>query len=323
MDASQKKIDKRFVLSDSGVNCYGFRLLTNGYQLGEFQKNPIGYFMHNRDEGVMLRWDDIKIEGDTITGTPIINLNNPRGTQTATEIESGFLNAASVGHIVVLEYSTDPKDMLPNQKGPTVTKWYNRECSIVDIPGNYNSLCKLFDADDKEINLADFNNQIKNLLTMENTVSPEMIQELNLAAGATPDVAMQAIKDLKAKAARVDDLETQVTDLKAGATASAVKTILDGAQSEGRVTVPVRKELEKQYADKPEDLKALVATFPKASYPLDKVTVAADKQGKQYQALADKTYDELMSSGEMATVKEKYPELYAEKFESKFDKKPE
>ena len=151
-----KKLDKEYVLSDSSVNEYGFRLLTEGYQLHEFQKNPIGYYMHRREDGVVLKWSDISITGDTITGRPVINLSNGRGAQTCQEAENGFLNAASMGHIVVLEYATDPALMLPGQTGPTITKWYNKECSLVDIPGNNNALVRLYDAQENEISLAGF-----------------------------------------------------------------------------------------------------------------------------------------------------------------------
>jgi hypothetical protein len=138
-----KKIDKSYLLSDSSVNCYGFRLLTSGYQLPEFLKNPIGYYMHERDKGILVKWENLEIDGDKIIGKPVINLANPRGQQTVDEIESGFLTAASIGHIVVLETSDDPALMLPGQTGSTVTKWYNRECSLVDIPGNFNAYCLL------------------------------------------------------------------------------------------------------------------------------------------------------------------------------------
>ncbi len=140
---ASKQINKKFVLSDSTVNEYGFRLLSSGYQLGEFQKNPIGYYMHQRDGGVVVKWCDMCMDDDQITAYPEINLSNTRGQQTADEVENGFLNAASVGHIVVLEYSNDPELMLPGQTGPTITKWYNKECSLVDIPGNYNALTQL------------------------------------------------------------------------------------------------------------------------------------------------------------------------------------
>src|SRR4051812_37015526 len=150
-----KKTDRQYVLSDSSVNEYGFRLLTSGYQLTTFQKNPIGYYMHRREDGIALKWDDLHIEDDTITGVPVINLSNARGEQTCDEAENGFLNAASMGHIVVVEYSTDPELMLPGQTGPTITKWYNKECSLVDIPGNCNALTKLYDAQENELNLLD------------------------------------------------------------------------------------------------------------------------------------------------------------------------
>jgi hypothetical protein len=97
------------------------------------------------------------VNGDVITGKPVINLMNGRGEQTWSEVENGFLNAASVGHIVVLEYSMERELMLPGQTGPTITKWYNKECSLVDIPGNCNALTKLYDAQENELNLMDMN----------------------------------------------------------------------------------------------------------------------------------------------------------------------
>jgi hypothetical protein len=155
-----KKINKEFVLSDSSVNLYGFRLLTSGYLLSEFAKNPIGYYMHQREDGVVVRWEELAIKDDSIIAKPVINTYNKRGQQTIEEIESGFLNAASVGSIVVLESTDDSKLKLQGQTGPTITKWYNKECSIVDIPGNSNALV-LYDKKGDIIDLKNFtvNNQ--------------------------------------------------------------------------------------------------------------------------------------------------------------------
>lgn len=149
------KVDKDFVLSDSSVNCYGFRLLTSGYQLNEFAKNPIGYRMHDRDAGVAVRWDNLRIDGDKILGRPVINLSNSQGQQNLDEVINGFMNAASMGHFVVIEASEDEALKLPGQTGPTITKWYNRECSLVDVPGNFNALV-LYDKSGNEINLSTF-----------------------------------------------------------------------------------------------------------------------------------------------------------------------
>lgn len=156
----EKKIDKDFILGDSSVNSYGFRMLTSGYMIEEFKKNPIGFFMHadgefGRNEGVLVRWDELRIEGDSIKAKPSINLEHKRGQRTVNEVNSGFLNGASFGQIVAVEISEDKSLMLPGQTGPTVTKWYNRECSLVDMPSNKSSVI-LYNKDGQLINLTDF-----------------------------------------------------------------------------------------------------------------------------------------------------------------------
>lgn len=148
-------LDKNFVHSDSSLNVYGFRLLTSGYQIQEYAKNPIGFYMHNRDLGVLVRWENLRIEGDKVIGQPDINMSNARGAQTCDEILKGFLNAASVGGIVILESSDDPALKLNGQTGPTITKWFNRETSLCDVPGNFGALV-LYDHNDNIINLSSF-----------------------------------------------------------------------------------------------------------------------------------------------------------------------
>jgi hypothetical protein len=155
-----KKLDKEFRLTDSSVNCYGFRLLTSGYQLADYQRNPIGYYMHDRALGIIVKWDDLRIDGDAVFGKPVINMSHPRALQTVDEIENGFLNAASVGHIVAIEFSDAPELKVPGQDGVTVTKWFNRECSLVDIPGNMNALA-LFDKNENPLKLSDLKGNSK------------------------------------------------------------------------------------------------------------------------------------------------------------------
>ncbi|MFT4073028.1 MAG: hypothetical protein QM654_14025 [Dysgonamonadaceae bacterium] len=150
---SFKKIDKEFCITDNSVNCYGYRLLTEGFLLNNFNP-PVGYFMHDRDSGVAVRWSDFRIDGDKVYAKPTINdLAFP---ELATQIENGFYQAASVGHIIALEWSDDPSMKIDGQTGITVTKWFCRECSIVDIPGNYNAISELYDKD---------NNSLKNLIS--------------------------------------------------------------------------------------------------------------------------------------------------------------
>ncbi|MNF83476.1 hypothetical protein D3C84_658010 [compost metagenome] len=138
-----KKIDKEFCLTDNSVNVYKYRLLTEGLDLAQYKKNPIGFLMHDREGGVLVKWEDFRTEGDRLYGKPVINLSHPKGEDIATQVENGFINAASCGKIICLAASDDPKLRLEGQTGPTVTKWFPREISFVDIPGKHNSLANL------------------------------------------------------------------------------------------------------------------------------------------------------------------------------------
>lgn len=325
-----KKIDREFLLSDSSLNSYSYRLLTSGYQVDEFKKNPIGYRMHLRDEGVVVKWEDIRIDGDKVYAKPVVNLSNPKGQQTVDELENGFLNAASVGHLVALEISSNPADYLPNQQGPTISKWYNRECSLVDIPGNYNSLADLVDENDKPINLSDFNTK---KITMEKIIlTPAQLAAIpNLKADATQADVDTAITNLVAKAGKVDGLttelaaantakETAVTELanlQAATTTAEVETLVETATTEKRITVEAGTALKAQFAGKPVELKALLATFPKYEGLVTKL----DASGKNVADLVAKTYDELDASGKLENLKAASPAIFFEKFAEKFGKK--
>jgi len=210
-----KKIAKRFVLSDSSINVYAFRLLSEGYVIEEYLKNPIGYYMHDRSTGVLVRWDDIKREDDNITGLPVINLCHPRGQQTADEIESGFLNAASVGEIVVLDSRTD---YLNGEQVMTVTRWYNKECSLVDRGGNRNAIAtKLYDHEGAEIpNLADYTHQNEQLKMKNISLTPSLVAILNLADNAGDADIATALQNLADQAKLVAPLQQKNTLLTSG-----------------------------------------------------------------------------------------------------------
>ena len=63
---------KRIILSDSSLNCYGYRVLTSGMSIEAFKKNPIMLYMHFRDEGLPYcvdykaigHWVDIQLNCD-------------------------------------------------------------------------------------------------------------------------------------------------------------------------------------------------------------------------------------------------------------------
>jgi Mu-like prophage I protein len=268
-----KKINRQYVLSDSSVNVYGFRLLTSGYQLDAFRKNPIGYYMHRRDDGIALKWDELHIEDDCLIGIPVINLSNERGQQICDEAENGFLNAASVGHIVVLEYSTDPEMMLPGQTGPTITKWYNKECSLVDIPGNCNALTNLYDAQENELNLPDLMTAGHPVTAIRPNLMKDIADALQLPGDASDIQLFDSVQCLIARATTLEaentllrsdrqELQQQIAAMHAQQNKYEVAALLYRGLEDKKLTVALRNKLAQDYAGNPEGLKELLAAMP-------------------------------------------------------------
>ena len=239
-----KKMDREYCLGDSSVNVYGYRLLTTGFRQDLYAKNPIGFDMHTgREKGVLVRWEDLRVDGDKIYGKPVINLYHADGQKTVDEIEAGFKNAASMGKIICLAATEDPTMMLPQQTGPTITEWYPREISFVDIPGNHNALANLYDQDENIIeiaDLADFLNFNNNKNMSKIILTAAMLSLMDLSETATEQDVSKKFQDLADLAGKVPGLEkdladktsalntaaTELKDLKAASTAKEVADII-------------------------------------------------------------------------------------------------
>lgn len=314
-----KKIDKEFCITDDSVNVYQYRCLTSGLQLDEVKKNPIGYHMHNRDKGVVVRWDDFRIDGDKVFAKPVINLSHPDGQSIADEVESGFLNAASVGKIVVLEASNDSSLKLKGQTKPTVTKWFPREISLVDIPGNYNALSNLYDKNDNELNLSDLENF--NINNMSKPLSAAIVlAALNLTDSAQENEVLTAINDLIDRADKADEYkdlldvkETELKDLKAESTKKEVEDLIAKGKGDKKLTNELAGHLSAAYEGNPKGLKDLIDTMPAQVLVTDQLadkTATNDFEGKKW--------DDLYQSNDLETVRVKFPDLYEKLKNEKF-----
>lgn len=327
MSEKFKKIDKEFCITDNSLNVYKYRCLTEGLLLDEVKKNPIGFLMHNRDKGVVVRWENFRIEGDKVFATPVVNLSHPEGQSIADQIENGFLNAASVGKIVCLAATNDPKLKLKGQTGPTVTKWFPREISLVDIPGNYNALANLYDENDNELNLSDFlNDNIDDNMSKNALNVAVILTALNLSDHAQEEEIVGAIKDLMDTAAKVPGLEkdleeqkkaveTKENELKALKEEGQKKEVADliaKGKADKKLTEEMANKLSEKYATDPEGLKDLIDTMPA------QVSVVDNIQEQDLGDLADKDWDTLFREGKLGLLKDKFPDLYEKMRDEKF-----
>lgn len=305
------RINREFCLTDNSVNCYGYRLLTEGLLLERFNP-PVGFLMHDRAKGVAVQWTDIRIEGDAVYGTPIVN--DTLFPELAKQIEEGFINAASVGHIVALELSENPDDILPGQTGPTVLSWFPREISLVDIPGNFNALARLHDENDNilcDLSADINNNKDMNLKEIFPDLKSEAVEELRTF-----------LQDLKARADKADSLQAQVdalnnelADLRASALAKQVDDILSTAVAEHRISGQMSDQLRTDYATAPDKLQALIAMMPKRN-AVPTPTPRTDS------ALESLSWEELDRNGQLQKLRTENPELYRRKFQERFRTQP-
>jgi hypothetical protein len=307
---SFKKIEKEFCLTDDSVNCYGYRLLTEGLQLERFSP-AIGFLMHDRSKGVAVRWEDLRLEGDKLYAKPVVNTSLFPGL--AEQIEAGFYSAASVGHIVALEINDSPDMKLDGQTDVTVTKWFPRECSIVDIPGNYNALAKLYDEANNIVKdlsaptLTEIQTEDNHKDMNELKFNAAMLAAINVPNKATALEVETALKDLAGKAAQYDQIKKELNDLKESHITAQVSDLIEKGKKEGKLTNELAAKLQKDYKDNPRGLKDLVDTLPKQT----RIT-----GGKNLTDIPEKykgkTRRELFLSGELENVKKNYPALYEE-----------
>ena len=293
------KIDKEFLLTDDSVNCYGYRLITAGLQL-ERCKPFIGFLMHDREKGVAVKWEDHRLENGALYAKPVVN--EKLFPDLAQQIEEGFYQGASVGHIVPLEVDDTVK--IEGQTGPTITKWFFRECSICDIPGNYSALARLYDESGNELqDLTDFNK--KNMTANEATFKVSELGLPNLKADASIEDIRTHIQSLTDKANKYDNLKAEYDGIIAKHTEEKIDGILEQGLADHKLTKQMAERLKADYKDNADGLKALVDAMPKQTLLTDRKT-----SGEVPEKYAGKSFHDLFVSGELAEVKKLYPDYY-------------
>ena len=240
---------KEVVISTSGLNSYGSRVLTAGLDTSQYCRNPVLLWMHRRggDNMPIGRMENLRVDGDRLIGTPKFDEKDEFAKKIATKWEDGYLNMCSAG-IEILEYSTDPSMLVQGQTRATATASKLVEVSIVDIGANDEAL-KLYGGG-KLLELAagqdcDLLPLVK--LSKEETPKPEAAAQSNenttiqnmkketllllgLPETATEEQVHAAVTALKSKA---DNAETL--------TLAAITAQVDAAINEKRITAD-RKE---------------------------------------------------------------------------------
>jgi len=125
-----------FVLSDESVDRMDDVILSDGWDLENFKRNPIALFNHRSDFPIGI-WRDLRVENKELRGhlelAPLGT--SPRIDEIRKLIEAGILRAVSVGFRPV-----ETKPRKESQWGSFFTKSELVETSLVSVPANPNAL---------------------------------------------------------------------------------------------------------------------------------------------------------------------------------------
>ena len=127
-------MSKRVRISNSVLNSYGFRVLTEGMDIGQYCRNPVLLDMHERGN-VIGYMKDVKVDGDEITGEPVFDEASELSRRRKKQWEFGSIRMVSVG-IDILEVSDSAEHLVQGQTRPTITRSKLTEVSVVDIGAN-------------------------------------------------------------------------------------------------------------------------------------------------------------------------------------------
>lgn len=321
---------KSFILHDESLNTQGFRMLTSGADLTEFRKNPVMLMNHNDWSMPIGRWENIRIEDTKIMADPVFDENDPVGKQVSDKVERNFIRAASIGAWRPEEV-TEETDTLTGKVTYTVKKWVVREASVVTIPSNHNALAfydrETGDLMDNEsvLKLFDFNHnvldpefdmkEIAGLLKLADTAN-----EADIAAAV--QVVLSDNDRLKtenvALAARIDEFNQAAKDAK---TAQAV-TLVDTAITDGRLDAKARENFLKLFDNDFEAAQASLEAIPARQSVAAQLEAAKLQGNTELADLQKMDWNQLDKAGKLTMLKDKYPDLYAEKFEKRFGKNP-
>ena len=225
---------KRVRLTDDSLNSHGSRVLTAGVDTGQYSRNPVLLYMHER--GMVIGFmKDIEVNDGEITGEPVFDCATELSKQCKKQWEVGSLRMVSIG-IDILEVSEDPETLVAGQTAPTITKSRIFETSIVDIGANDNAI--VMRRDGKQITLGkDSENPLPMLSNKPQKTKKQMelkaiALKLGLPETADESAVLSKIGELQNTAAEVATLKKDKEDL----TLAQVTAAVDTAIKENRLT---------------------------------------------------------------------------------------
>ncbi|MEJ5303216.1 MAG: phage protease [Bacteroidales bacterium] len=307
-----------FLVSDESVNSAGFRILTSGIDFTDFLKNPVMLWKHERYDNRLLpigRWENLRIENGALLADAIFDEKDEFARQIATKVEKGIINACSIG-IEVIATSSESKYLLQGQTRETVTRCILLEISLVDLPGNRNSV-KLYNAGSKSVNPS--HQELMNIPFLKLHIMDTLKTKLGLQITATEAEVEKHVEQLVSQhhelQEEVKTLKQKLSDL----TRQRAEELVNEAISSARITASQKEKMMNMALADFEGTKELLNLLQPAVKPSEQI------RRKTAGSAELKTWKDLIALGraEVARVKKEDPQLYRTLYKEEFKHEPD
>lgn len=304
---------KRVRISNDSLNSYGSRVLTEGMNVEQYQRNPVLLYMHERGN-VIGFVKDLKVEDGEVTGELVFDEATELSKRCKKQYEFGSLRMVSVG-IDILELSDANEHLVQGQTRPTVTKSKLFEVSLVDIGSNDDAI--VLKKNGTVINLGKDGECLLPLLNNKPQKSKDMDQKIIALQLGLPETADETaistkIAELKASKDNEEKLRKENETLQLG----RITSVVEKAIAEKRIGAD--KKLQFVELGKKVGVEDLEKTF-EAMSPQVKLSAVIGHQGGASTATTA-TYKKLseVPSDKLEEMREKQPEEYKRLYKAEY-----
>lgn len=306
----------RVRLTNDSLNSYGTRVLTDGLDIEQYNRNPVLLWMHYRGQ-VIGTVTDIQKEHGEITGLLNFDEASELSQRCKKQWEFGSLRMVSVG-IDILEWSDDPNLAVEGQTMATITKSKLTEVSVVDIGANDDAIRLNYQG--QQLNLSAggacplpslYNQSNQPQSTYPTEMDTKVLAlKLGLPEGADETAIYAKIDEIKATSAEVETLRAE----KEAVIQREVEALVDGAVAEKKIELKMRDHF--LQLGKSVGAESLRTTL-QAMSPREKLSATLNSSG---QAVQPKTYAKLsdVPSEELMQLRESDPDHYKQLYKAEY-----
>ena len=304
---------KRVRISNDSLNSYGFRVLTSGMDVSQYNRNPVLLYMHERGN-VVGYVKDLKVENNEVTGELMFDCASELSQRCKKQFEFGSLRMVSAG-LEILAMSEDKDLLVVGQTRPTITKSKLYEVSIADVGANDDAI--VLQRNGKIITLGRDGDCDLPLLNNINKQKTEEMENKTIALNlGLPETATEA--EISAKIAELNAVKEQNASLlqeKEKLTLARINSLVEQAIADKRIELNNKDqfvELGKKIGA--EELEKTL----KAMHPSVKLSSVIGHQGGAPTGEQKFTKLSEVPTDQMATLRSDNPEEYKRLYKAEY-----